>query len=81
MTPRSGTKSPDGDGGWEWVAAEARLKAGIPEAGGTVLGLDPPLPGYMAALAVAVDGGSAVVTRVAVGTRGEFTARGARRRR
>ncbi|MHA7861735.1 4'-phosphopantetheinyl transferase family protein [Tessaracoccus sp. Y36] len=40
---------------WDWVVAEARFKAGLPEGAGVVLRLDPPLAGYTAALAVAAD--------------------------
>ncbi|MBB1510479.1 4'-phosphopantetheinyl transferase superfamily protein [Tessaracoccus sp. MC1756] len=40
---------------WDWVVAEARFKAGLPEGAGTVLQLDPPLAGYTAALTVAAD--------------------------
>lgn len=41
-----------------WVEGEARLKTGDPASAGEVLGVDPPLPGYAAALAVATSPGA-----------------------
>lgn len=54
-----------------WVRREARLKAGVPEsADGAVLALEPPLPGYAAALCVVTDSSTDDDVQVDVDVRG-----------